>query len=76
MGGSINTHLLILSRVRLLLIRGTGPMGENVASKSLGVEFPLLRGAEETFPMYFVYDGHSAITTTHALVISDLVHLH
>ena len=42
--GSIDAHLLILSRVWLSLIRGAGPVGEIVAPKSLEVEFPFPRG--------------------------------
>ena len=75
-GSSIDAHLLTLSRVQLSLIRGAGPVGENVAPKSLEVEFPFRRGAEETFPMCFVHDGHSATKTAHALVTGDLVHLY
>ena len=73
-GGSIDAHLLILSRVRLSLIRGAGPVEENVASKSLEVEFPFPRRADEI--LCFVHDGHIATTTTHVLVTSEIVHLH
>ena len=75
LGGSIHAHVLILSCVRLLLIWGVGPKGENVARKLLEFEFPFPLGVKKTFPMC-LNDGNSATTTAHALVTGDLVHLH
>ena len=68
-GGSIDAHLLILPRVRLSLIRVSGPVRENVAPKRLEVKFSFPRGTEEAFPRCFVHDGHNATTTTHVLVV-------
>ena len=74
--GNINAHLLILSHVRLSLIRSAGPVGEDVAPKGLKVELSFPLGAEETFPVRFVHDDDSAATTAYELVAGDLVHLY
>ena len=52
--GSVNTHLLVLSGVRLVVVWTIRPIGKNEVSEGLKIHFTFPCGTEDAVPVCLV----------------------